>query len=387
MSRLAIGLVAVVALAVVAAGAVLGQAGREEPTAAVLPSAVSVGPRGLAAAFELLRQRGTTVVRRGPKDEAVPEAAVVLLVAPGASLSRQEVASLLAEADRGATLLVTLGRAAQPELLQALGLTLAAGNAPRVAHGLAPHRLVGDLALPAGSASLRILSPGPLPVSGGPGWTSAVSLPRERGEVLVLSGPEALENAHLLEGDSLSLAVRLGTLGTVVFDERFLLPSRIGPPPSRRALALLAGQILLAGLTFVLARGLRLGAVRPPPHPGAGRTARDYLASLAELYRRAGDEQELAADLWRAFRKRLERRWAIPARLSDAEAARRIASRNPEAALAVRRGGAARTGRGSGVLLALTRAAADAETALAGHQAGRGTSSAPRRPKALPSGD
>jgi hypothetical protein len=304
------------------------------------------------------------VARRGPGEPALPGAGAIVVAGPAAPLSRDDARDLVDAAARGATVLVALGSAAQPALLEALGLSLAPAENPRTARGLAPHPLVGDLSLPARAASLSAVRPGVLPVSGGPGWASAVSVPAGRGEVLVLSGPEPLENAHLLDGDAVSLIVRLGARGPVMLDERFLDPPSRAAPPSQRALLLLGGQLLLAGVTFVLARARRLGAVRPPPAPGAGRTARDYLASLAALYRRTGAEEELAAHAWGAMRRRLERRSGVPARLPDAEAARRLSARNPVAAVALARGSAALAGGGTGVLLRVTRAAADAEGSL-----------------------
>jgi hypothetical protein len=358
------GLVAVAALALLAAGVVLGQVNQSGDQVSAIPSSANLGPRGLAALRTLLQETGAVVETRRPGEPAVAGAAVVLLAAPPAQLAREDVESLLAGADAGATLVVALGRNPQPALLAALGMTLSPGDARRTARGVAPHRLVGDLSLPGRSAGLALSRPGGLAVSGEPGWASAVSIPVGRGEVLVFSGPEPFENANLLQGDAVSLAVRLGALGRVVLDERFLVAADPAALPSRRALLLLAGQLLAAGLALLWARGRRLGAIRPPPPPGAGRTARDYLASLAALYRRAGAEEELAAQAWRGLRRRLDRRWGIPARLPDAQVARRVAGRSRAAELALARGGAALADGGSGVLLEVTRAAADVEAAL-----------------------
>jgi len=343
---------------------VLGRADRSGAPFSALPAAANFGPRGLAALHALLEESGATVQIRRPGEPAVAGAAVVLLVAPPVALGPEDAGALLAEAARGATLVIALGRSPQPALLEALGVALVRGDAPRRARGLAPHHLLGDLSLPARSASLEVVRPGGLAVSGGPGGASAVSIPAGRGEVLLLSGPEPFENASLVQADAVSLAVRLGALGPVVLDERFLVAVRQDASSSRRALLLLAGQILLAGLALIWARGRRLGAIRPPPPPGAGRTARDYLASLAALYRRAGAEDELAAQAWRGLRRRLDRRWGVPARISDAQAARRLAGRSAEAAMALARGSAALAGGGRGVLLQVARAAADAEAAL-----------------------
>ena len=363
MRRLAPALGLSAALALFLAAAVLGLSGDRRAEVSALPSAQNVGPRGLAAARELLLESGAIALRRGRGDPPVPGAGAVILAALSSPLSEDDVTSLIAEAEAGATLVVALGPARPKALLEALGVEVGTKNAPRLAGGLAPHPLLGDLLLPAGGASLSLSRPGGLAVSGGGGIASALSIPVGRGEVLVLSGPDPLENGRLLEGDAVSLALRLGGKGPVVFDERFLAaPGRAGPP--REGLALLGAQVLLGGLALVLSRGRRLGAVRPPDDPGSGRTAHDYLASLAALYRRAGAEEELAREAWHGLRRRLERRFAIPAHLSDPEAARRAAGKSPRAALALSRGGAAFAGKGPGLLLEVLRAAADAEGAL-----------------------
>jgi hypothetical protein len=363
VSRWPAALAAAGALAALAAGVVLDQSGLRAAEGSALAASSSPGPRGLAAARELWLATGVEarVRRRGDPASA---AAVVLLAAPQAPLPRLEVEALLDRAAAGATVLVALGGAPQPALLEALGLALAPAGAPRTARALAPHPLVDGLALPARGAGLSVRRPGALPVAGGEGWASAVSVPAGRGEVLVLSGPEPLENTHLLEADAASLLVRLGRLGPLELDERFLAPAAQGTPPSQRALLLLGGQLLLAGAALAWARGRRLGAVRPPPPAGAGRTSRDYLAALATLYRRAGAEPELAARAWRGLRRRLERQAGIPARLPDAEAARRAQARSAGAALALARGSAELLAGGPGVLLRVTRAAAEAEAAL-----------------------
>jgi hypothetical protein len=365
------------ALGLLAAGTVLLQA-RRGPAPTALRAAANPGPRGLAAGHELLRAGGVAVRTRAPGEAAAPAPAVLIVAAPAAPLGPADAAELVAAAERGATVVVALGEVPQRALLDALGVAFTPGEAPRSARGLAPHPLVGDLELPARSAGLEGTRPGPLAVSGDDTGATAVSVPAGRGEVLVLSGAEALENARLLDPGALTLWTRLGrrardAAGPVVFDERFLAPAAAPAPavPARRALALLAGQLLAAGAALVWARGRRLGAVRPAPAPPGDRTARAYLGALAALYRRAGAEAELAAEAWRALRRHVERRSGVPARLADAEAARRLAARSAPAALALAQGSAALAAGGPGVLLRVTRAAADAEAALRGGASSR----------------
>jgi hypothetical protein len=362
---------ALAALAVAAAltglgiGTALLQGARRGSQGSALPAADNPGPHGLAAARELLLALRAPVSVRHPGEPMPPGAAVVIVAAPRASLAGAELSGLLEEARAGATLVIALGAAPQPALLDALGLAYDPGRAPRLTRGTAPHPLVGDLTLPARSAALRVVRPGALAVSGDE-RAAAVSAPAGAGEVLVLSGPEPLENAHQLEGDAVTQVTRQAALGPVVFDERFLAPAAPPPAPRQQAVGLLALQLLLGGLVLVAARARRLGAVRPPPPAAAARTARAYLASLAALYRRAGAEEELAASTWHALRRRLDRRHALPASLSDGDAARRVARRSATAAVALARGSAALAAGGEGVLLRVTRAAAEAEKAMGG---------------------
>ena len=357
-------LAAFLALSALAAGVLLEESRLHTSQVSPLPSSSNPGPHGLAAARELLLETGATTFLRQRGDLEPGPTRVLVLAAPRAQIPQGEVDLLLKRAFEGATVIVTLGGTAQPALLDRLGLEVAPGADPRVAHPLSPHPLFFGLDLPASSASILAREPGTLAVSGGDGFVSAVSIEEGKGEVLVFSGPEPLENAHLVEGDAATLLLRLGKLGPVVFDERFLAKAAAAPPPSQSALLLLAGQLLLAGGALTWSRARRLGAIRPPPKRSNDRTSRDYLASLSILYRRAGAEEQLARESWSALRRRLERMTGIPARLSDAEAARRAQPRSQEAALALARGGAALAAGGGGVLLNVTCAAADAEAAL-----------------------
>lgn len=364
MNRWPARLAAFLALSALAAGVLLEESRLHTSQVSPLPSSRNPGPHGLAAARELLLETGATASLRQQGDLEPGPTSVLLLAAPRAPITEKEVDLLLKRAFAGATVIVALGGAAQPALLDRLGLEVAPGADARVAHPLSPHPLFDGLSLPARSASILAREPGTLAVSGGDGFVSAVSIQEGQGEVLVFSGPEPLENAHLLEGDAATLLLRLGALGPVVFDERFLAPAAAVEPPSQSALLLLAGQLLLAGGVLTWSRARRLGAIRPPPPRGNDRTSRDYLASLSVLYRRAGAEEQLAKEAWSALRRRLERKTGIPARLSDADAARRAQPQSPEAALALARGGAALAAGGGGVLLCVTCAAADAEAAL-----------------------
>jgi len=360
------------ALALVAAAVLAGSPGpgrRRGGPLARLPSAESPGPRGLAAAAAWLGATGRPWSRLAAPEDAPPPGATWLVVAPARPLGEADAGALLAHAARGHLVVWALGDAPQPALEAALGARRlpGRGGGERTVAGAPGDPLLEGLTLRTDEAGVASDRPGAREAAtGAPGEPpAAVTVPVGRGAVLLLAGPAALDNAHLAAGDALSLWVRLAARGPIAFDERWLAPARPAPAaPPGRAAALAALQALLAALALLLALGQRLGAVRPPPAPAARRTARDYLASLAVLYRRSGAEPALAADAWRRLRGRLERDAGIPSRLDDGEAALRLAARWPGPAEAMGRGAAALARGGPGTLLEVTRAAADVESGL-----------------------
>jgi hypothetical protein len=362
-------LAAGVALAVVAAAGVVGN--RRERALEISPVATveNGGPRGLAAARAWLAATGRRhrVLRMASDVPALGE--VLLLVAPPSQLDAPAASALLSHAERGGLVVWAMGHGPQPALEERLGVVRA--NASSDATGrdvaaLAPHPLFDGIVLRTGGASLRATVAGWLPVAGEGDRVTALALPHGASEVVVLAGADAFENFRLAEGGNLAFLSRLAMSGPIAFDERHLLAPNARPPPSGRALALILGQALLAAALLVTALGRRLGAVRLPAEQAGGRSARDYLASLADLYRRAGGERELRASTWRSLRRELERHTGIRASASDEEAERRLAARWPRAAEPFSRALKARLGPpGERTLLALLRASAEAEQALA----------------------
>lgn len=365
MSRAAAWIALTAALALVAAGAAVGHGRARQLESSPLPSASSTGPRGLAAARLFLSSTARASVRLADRDDRPRAGAVVLLAAPEAPIPERDAEALLAHAAAGGTLVWMAGRHPQPALARSLSARTVAAPGDRLSLPLAPHPLFRDLALRMGGGTVASADARSLPVLGADGRVTAVSVALGGGEVLLLSGPEALSNERIGDGDAITLLVRLAARGPIAFDERWLRAPDAPPPPSQRGLLLLVAQALLAGAVLVAARARRLGAVRPPPPEESGRTARDYLASLAALYRRAGAEREVAAGSWRRARRELERRTGIPARLGSAEAHARLARRSPAAAEAFARGEAALQGE-RGALLAVARAAHDLSAALRG---------------------
>jgi hypothetical protein len=352
---------------VVATGGIASQRERAL-TASPLPTVENVGPRGLAAARAWLAATGRPH-RVLAVDGAGPSLGeVLLLVAPPSAVSEREAAALVAHAERGGLVVWAMGGTPQPALERRLGVSRASAGSDDEEHAaspLAPHPLFDAITLRTGGASLRANGRDALPVAGELERVSAASIPVGAGEVVVLAGADPLENLRLGAGGNLALLSRLAAVGPIAFDERHL--ARTGDPGARAwgGHWPLAAQALLAASVLLVALGRRLGAVRTPAGTPEGFTVRDYLASLAGLYRRAAAERELRASAWRAVREQLERRAGIAARVPDDEVLRRLAIRSPEAARAYELGLAALRGPPSeATFLAVARAAGELEVAL-----------------------
>jgi hypothetical protein len=370
--------IGILAVAVAVLGAAAAVAHRRERQAELSPWPVAgnPGPRGLGALHAWLVETGRAPVLLEDPADRPPARSSLVLAAPRAELGPADVDALLAHAERGGLVVWATGPGgSQAWLERRLAVSLSAEPvAARPIGALAPHPLFAGLSLSAGGGSVSSSLPVAIAVAGsraedetGALRASALSVAHGRGEVLVLAGASLLENLRIAEGDNLALWSRVAARGRVVFDERFRAP-RAGPvPPSSRGLAALVMQALAAALCLFWGVGRRLGAVRPPPSAGASRTAADYLASLAVLYRRARAEPELVRASFRRLRQEMHLRAGIPAALGDAEAAARLARGSPAAVEAYRRAAAvaaASASAGSAELLALSRAAADLSSAL-----------------------
>jgi hypothetical protein len=347
-----------VALALGAAGAAVAFGRERSAVDAWLPTSSGTGRHGLAALHDWLEATGRRPLRLERPGDA-PADAVILLSTGTARLPDGEAAAALARARAGGLLIWAAGApGAQPALERRLDVSWG-GAQPEPAAASAS--VADGLALATGPGAIASRMPGARPVGGAP--APAVSIPLGRGEVLLLAGPDAAENARLAAGDNLDLWVRAAARGPVAFVEGGVAGSAA---PSRGALWLLGGQVLAASAALAWARGRRLGAVRPPPPAAAARTAADYVASLAVLYRRARADRALGEAAWHAHRLRLQRRAGVPARLDDASAERVLADRAPKAGAAFRRAAAlaARGVSSPSELADLVRLSAAAEAAI-----------------------
>ena len=366
--RMGLAAAAAAALALVAAASAVAHRRQVETDLSPWPSAENAGPRGLAAAVAWLAATGRPAAVLSRPEDRPPAGAVLLLAAPRGALSSEEAEEVAAHAAAGGTVVWAVGPAPQPALERRLGPVRASPGSElgaRTAIAFAPHPIFDGLVLRASGGDVASDAAGAVRVAGSRDFTAAVAFPVGAGEVVLLAGPDALENQHLAEAGNLSLWARLAARGPLALDERHLRGGA-AVPAAQAALALLVLQALLAGAAFALARGRRLGAIRPPP-PARGRTARDYLESLGQLYRRARAEGELSRSAWGRARRDLELRAGIPARVPDAEAERRLRRRTPAAAEAVARARHALSSPpGPASLTAVVRAAADLEEALGG---------------------
>ncbi|HSN93175.1 MAG TPA: DUF4350 domain-containing protein, partial [Anaeromyxobacteraceae bacterium] len=305
--RVALAAAAAAALALVAAASAVAHRRQVEADLSPWPSAANAGPRGLAVAAAWLAATGRPAPVLSRPEDRPAAGAVLVLAAPRGALSPEHAEEVAAHAAAGGTVVWAVGPSPQPALERRLGPVRASAGSDlgaRTAVALAPHPLFDGLALRTSGGDVASDAPGAVRAAGGRDFTAAVAFPVGRGEVVLLAGSDALENRHLAEAGNLSLWARLAARGPIALDERHL-HAGASLPAAGTALAPLVLQALLAGAAFVLARGRRLGAVRPPPPP-RGRTAREYLKALGALYRRARAEGELARSAWGRARRELE---------------------------------------------------------------------------------
>lgn len=184
--------------------------------------------------------------------------------------------------------------------------------------------LLGDLVVrPRGATALS---------AGGCFGTGGGSLLVRRGNVWLLSAPETLSNAHVLDADNAALALRLlgqhqrvlwyvaDSADTAASDGvsiSGLLPRWFIP-----ALSLL----LAALLTVLLWRARRLGPLVTEPLPVVVRAV-ESTQSRGRLYRRTGDRDHAAAVLTVATRRRLLEVLRLPRHTSTPTLAAAVAAR------------------------------------------------------------
>lgn len=338
MSRLQlVALALLVVLAAALGAATRGGGGGSSP----VPSIHNPGPRGLKALALYLAEGGQPIGETTAGYEALPDDAGALVLAlplawePGAD----ERAALRAWVERGGSVLLLLG----PEGVAGdkTALTLGAAlvreeksfdEAERELSG-AVRQLLGDttrrgtdlrpwLPTPATDGVTRVRVPAAatlvlvsgLELLGDEQAAYAAVAQLGQGRVLALARPAPASNHWIGESDALALVLGLLSLaprpGVILFDEHHLQPKAPAELPAGVALAL--GQLGLVALVFAAARGRRLGAALPTPPP-AGLDGGAYVRQLGALYRTAGADEALAAELLTGLRRRLRGLLAVAA--------------------------------------------------------------------------
>jgi hypothetical protein len=357
------------ALIFVALGVVIAVAARREARegAPPVPSTYILGPEGYRAAWRLLELSGVPVRRHLAPLDDLPggQGNLLIVAAPRARpVTELEANSLRAWISSGNSLLWLTAqgdpltydpdvtgrrrvlesvREAEARLEWALGVSLDPGDPKRED----PEPLERYLPAVPGTALTENVDQvyvGPCMDLGiaGQGWDpvagtlQGVSIQVRRlgsGRIWLVPTPHLLDNRSLERADNVALlrnVVReeLGRGGVVLFDEYHhgYTPSPLAAVPRAPAFrAFLFQGALLLGL-YLWARGRRFG----PPVPlerDERRPAVEYLHAMAAILRRGGKTREVAGDLVRGFRHRLEARAGIPARLTDPQAVARLGRR------------------------------------------------------------
>lgn len=145
---------------------------------------------------------------------------------------------------------------------------------------------------------------------------AVVLLRRKTGTIIAVSDPAVADNTHLSEADNarffLDLARTYGSGGRVAFDEYHQgfqesdgFWDAVGRPGQ-----LVAWQLLLVMLLLCWSAGKRFGLPRPLPVPP--RVSSEYVASLANLYRRARAADAALEGVYLPFWRELCRAVGLP---------------------------------------------------------------------------
>jgi hypothetical protein len=307
-------------------------------TPAIPLSSQSSHSNGARALLLWLESLGYRVEQLDAEPYAVPEGLAALLVLlPTESFDREAVEQVAEWVEAGGRLVVV----ASPEtrrLLERFDLVVRfAGSRSDEATAVQPvllHPTVGRVRVEAwdrleGREGLAPwLAAGDRVVAG--------SRTYGQGQVVVLTAPYPLSNEGLASAESAALALNLvaglAPGARIAFDEYHHGVVRASATRSLWRLLLThywGWAILYAvavGYLYLWLRGRRFG---PPLTPVAAprRSVSEYVASLASLYRRAGQRAYVADRLADQLKRELATALGVSARLPDAEFARVVAER------------------------------------------------------------
>ena len=176
-------------------------------------------------------------------------------------------------------------------------------------------------------------SPAPVVHFEGERGALLVDYPHGQGRIVLLSDPYIVANNGVSRADNLQLAINLvaGYGGLVAFDEfhqghaathNALIQYFAGTP-----VVALCGQLALIGLAIVWSRGRRFA--RPLPLPQIDRrSSLEFVASMAELQKRARAHDLALENIYSRVRRSLVRHAGLNNNSPRAEIAARVAARS-----------------------------------------------------------
>lgn len=272
-------------------------------------------PSGLKAYFLLLQKQGFKVQRWSHSLEELPaEARLLLLADPEQAVTQKELEALSLWISRGNTaafflddretlkswdLIIRYQRLAEETITPSPSLPLT--------EGVKILKEKGGYRLETSRKDLLVLAEdqtGPL----------MVLVPKGKGRLLLVSSPWMLSNAGLGEGDNYLFCLNLARLyaggAAVLFDEYhhgYGSDRSLSSYLAKRPLFWSLIQLLLWGLLFIYVRNVRLGRAKIL-HYEERRSALEYVASMANIYRLAKAEVLALETLYRSFLREVQRR-------------------------------------------------------------------------------
>jgi len=310
------------------------------PAQEALPelSAYSSAPNGARALRLWLADLGYRVAVLEDEPYDVPgDTAALLLLQPSTDFERAELDRLQSWVEDGGLLVLVVAGRGPRRLLERFGLDLEfTGRRQRDAAVVQPLLLqppVERLRVEAWEALGGSAASAPWATAGDRVYLA--SLPRGRGRVVVLAATYPLSNAGLADAGNAALALNLAAAlppgAAVAFDEYHHGLVRRG---ARSLWSLLldhywgwaALYLVALAYLYLLLRGRRFG---PPLVPDAAprRTVGEYVASLAVLYRRAGQRGYAAETLAQQLKRDLAEGLGLNAGLEDAAFAEAVGRR------------------------------------------------------------
>ena len=355
---------------------------RERQVPMTVYSAEPGGGKALRLWLESLGHRVTTL--EGDRYTIGRDVSTVLVLSPSQRLDAAALGELERWTRQGGRLIVSAETLRTWELLRRFDVLARPLSGVTEAVPAAPGRLDPALGMVAVTPGFEVVpgerAAGAVPLLVGQGASGderqpilAVSIPVDRGELIVTTVTSALSNEGLRDEANARLALSLigpPGRGQIAFDE---LHHGFGSLERRHIYALLLEQswgrvsLLVGGvmLLFLLLRGRRLGRA-VPVFVDRGRSLGELVTSQAGLYRAGGKRAFVAEHLARQLRHDLAQALGLPGDASDHQIADRASALGRDPSEALRLLTETRRASSDRALLALTRDGERARAALSG---------------------